>query len=134
MMLEIKQFVVDMLNYEQPDKAVYDESVSQNFKEGTFLIAFDNQEYTKLIGNTFDSKVLIDISYWPESKDSPREECLLVQQDILRALAINSAFRVKDIKANVVDEILHITFSIYYREAIKTDAVLMKQHQTNTNM
>ncbi len=134
MMHEVKQFIDDTLNELYPQRDIVDESVPQNFKEGTFLITFDNQEYEKLVGNTFNCKVLIDISYWTESQDSPREECLAVQQDILRALAIKSIFRAKDLKANVVDEVLHITFSISYREAIQNEEVTMQQQQTNTSI
>lgn len=132
MMHEIKQFVVDALNELYPQKIIVDESVPQNFVEGTFLVVLGNQDYEKLIGITFKSKVLIDISYWPETQDK-RNECITIQQELLRLLSIKSTFRVNDLKATIVDEILHITFSISFREIKTIESVAMQHQQTNMN-
>lgn len=134
MVHDIKKVIADVLNTIFPEKTIYDESIPQNFEEGSFLINIGNQEYTKQIGDAFISKVLIDIAYFPISSEAKKEECLNIQQELLRAFAIENKYRIAELASITVDDILHITFQITYREMKSTENVVMQQKEVNTSI
>ena len=121
MIYEVKQAIANKIKEVYPNATIYDEDIPQGFKDGSFLISVIDGTYKKSIDNRFSGSVSFDIAYFPESSDTLKNECYQVAQNMLRAFdLLNNSHRTNDKNFNITDDVLHILFTVKYRE-IKTE-------------
>ena len=130
MISEIKQAIVNKLLEMYPTYTIYDEDVPQNFKTPSFLLTLIEQNYGKRLDNKFTSTVSLDLAYFSDKEKSDiKSDCLAVQTNLLRAFDLLDTFRVRNLQANITDNVLHITFNVNYSE-IKIEEFAKMQTQT----
>lgn len=115
MVAEIKQAVVDRL-HELFTAEVYDEAVPQESAAGSFFIAISEHSCRKAIADRFTSSVSFDLSYYPADSGNIRKECMAVGETALRGLDLAGGFRITGKTAQIVENVLHVRFTVKYRE------------------
>ena len=125
MVAEIKQALVNKLN-ELYAATVYDEFIPQEFDEGSFFVTVVEHSYAKAIADKYISSVSFDLSYFPADKNNLRNECLTIAETILREFDLLDGFRILLKTAQIVDEVLHIQFTVKYRESASEAEIKMK--------
>ncbi len=124
---EIKQAIVSLLNSLYPDRPVLDENADQQLTNGYFFIDVSESAYQHSINGSFKGSVTFDLSYFPANGDSPRSECLAVQDNLLRSLNLVEGFRILSKKAIIVEKVLHVSFTVKFLErAERTTTVPMQ--------
>jgi hypothetical protein len=135
MINEIKQAIEQRIHELYPSAAIYDEDVPQNFKKPSFLLTLIEQNYGKRLDNKFTSTVSLDLAYFSnKGKNEIKSDCQAVQVDILRAFDLIGTFRIQNLQAITVDNVLHITFNVSYSELKTEKFVKMQTQTTNTNL
>ena len=112
---------------------VYIEDVPQNFVQPSFLITFYEQEPSKGVNGRLKNKVSVGVSYFPESRQEPNEECWQVGQELSREFAIED-FKIKNRNLKIVDSVLHFLFDVEYREYRENDNVPMQKMFQDTDI
>ncbi len=135
---DVKQAIVDELNALFPAAdgyAVYDDHVPQDITTPYFLILLTNQDYSKKLNTKYQSTLSFDLAYYSNKETTKiRTDCHSVQEVILRAFDLVGTYRVKNKKAYITDDVLHITFAITYSEMKEETTVCMQQAETTTNI
>ena len=135
MISEIKQAIVNKLLELYPTYTIYDEDVPQNFKKPSFLVTVTEQSYSKRLANKYDSTVSFDVAYFSnKEKNEIKSDCQAVQVNLLRAFDLIGTFRIQNLQAITVDNVLHITFNVSYSELKTEKFVKMQKQTTNTNI
>jgi hypothetical protein len=124
MIAEIKQAIADKLN-ELYTTTVYDEILPEDFTRGSFLITVIEYSYSKTLTGVFRSSIPFGLSYFPADTNNPRNECLAVQERILKEFDLLGGFRISAKSAQIVDDVLHIQFTVRSREMITEAAEKM---------
>ena len=133
MISEIKQAIVNKLLEMYPTYTIYDEDVPQNFKTPSFLLTLIEQNYGKRLDNKYNSTVSFDVAYFSnKGKNKIKSDCQAVQVNLLRAFDLVGGFRIRNLQATIVDNVLHITFDVRYSE-IKTGEEIPKMQDQVTN-
>jgi hypothetical protein len=70
MINNVKQAIVDKLKELYPENIIYTEDVPQNFKMPSFLITLADQDYNKLLHNTFSSLLSFDIAFFSDKDET----------------------------------------------------------------
>lgn len=112
---------------------VYVEDVPQNFTQPSFLIAFYDQEPSRGVNGRLKNKVSVDLSYFPESKREPNEECWQLGQELSREFAIEG-FKIKNRNLKIVDNVLHFLFDVEYREYREDGSMAMQTMSQDTDI
>ena len=135
MISEIKQAIVQKILELYPTATIYDEDIPQNFKTPSFLVTVIEQNYGKRLANKYNSTVNFDVAYFSDKeKNEIKADCHEVQVNLLRALDLVGAFRIQNLQATIVDNVLHITFDISYSELKIEEFAKMQTQTTNTNL
>lgn len=135
MITNIKQAITNKLLEIYPEHTIYDEDVPQNFMTPSFLISLIDQDYEKRLSNKYRSDSSFEIVYFSDKGNTEiKEDCLNVQLNLLRAFDIVGTYRVINKKAQITDNVLHITFEIKYSEMKVETQIPMQTQQTNTNI
>ena len=135
MISEIKQAIVQKILELYPTATIYDEDIPQNFKTPSFLVTVIEQNYGKRLANKYNSTVNFDVAYFSDKeKNEIKADCHEVQVNLLRALDLVGAFRIQNLQATIVDNVLHITFDISYSELKKEEFAKMRTQTTTTNI
>jgi hypothetical protein len=116
MVVEIIQAIADKIKELYPSATIYDESVPQGFKDGSFFISVIDDSYSKSIANRFKGSVSFDLAYFPSNMNNLNNECFQVSQNVFRAFDLLSGFRITGKTSNVTDDVLHMQFVVKYRE------------------
>lgn len=124
MLAEIKQAIIDKLN-ELYTTTIYDEVLPADFANGSFLITVIEYSYSKTLTGRFSSSTPFSLSYFPADTDNPRRECLEVQERVLKEFDLLGGFRISGKSAQIADDVLHILFTVKYRERTTEAAVKM---------
>lgn len=133
MISDIKQAIAQKILELYPEATVYDEDIPQNFKTPSFLVTVIEQNYGKRLDNKYNSTVSFDVAYFSEKgKNETKSDCQAVQVNLLRAFELVGTFRVQNLQATIVDNVLHITFDVRYSE-IKTGEEIPKMQDQATN-
>lgn len=133
MINDVKQAIVNKLLELYPTYTIYDEDIPQNFKKPSFLITVIEQNYGKRLDNKYNSTVSFDVAYFSnKGKNEIKSDCQAVQVNLLRAFELVGTFRVQNLQATIVDNVLHITFDVRYSE-IKTGEEIPKMQDQATN-
>jgi hypothetical protein len=119
MVNEIKQAIADKLRELYPDAAIYDGNVPQGFKTPSFLIVLIESSYKKAIHDKCSASASFDVAYFPAAQYDMKNECYEVSQNILRTFDVLNGYKIMNKTASVTDDILHVKFTVKYRE-IKT--------------
>ena len=130
MISEIKQAIVQEILGLYPTVTVYADDIPQNFKKPSFLLTLIEQNYGKRLDNKFTSTVSLDLAYFSDKEKSDiKSDCHAVQVNIMRAFDLVGGFRIRNLQATIVDNVLHITFDISYSE-LKIEWFAKMQKQT----
>ena len=130
---EIKQAIAQKILELYPTATIYDEDIPQNFKTPSFLVTVIEQNYGKRLANKYNSTVSFDVAYFSnKGKNEIKSDCQAVQVNLLRAFELVGTFRVQNLQATIVDNVLHITFDVRYSE-IKTGEEIPKMQAQATN-
>lgn len=133
MISEIKQAIAQKIHEQYPSATIYDEDIPQNFKTPSFLVTVIEQSYGKRLANKYNSTVSFDVAYFSDKgKNETKSDCQAVQVNLLRAFELVGGFRVQNLQATIVDNVLHITFDVRYSE-IKTEEEIPKMQAQATN-
>ena len=133
MINEIKQAIAQKIHEQYPSATIYDEDIPQNFKTPSFLVTVIEQSYGKRLANKYNSTVSFDLAYFSDKgKNEIKSDCQAVQVNLLRAFDLVGTFRVQNLQATIVDNVLHITFDVRYSE-IKTGEEIPKMQAQATN-
>lgn len=132
MINEIKQAIAQKIHELYPSAAIYDEDIPQNFKTPSFLVTVIEQSYGKRLANKYNSTVSFDVAYFSDKgKNETKSDCHAVQVNIMRAFDLVGGFRVQNLQATIVDNVLHITFEVSYSELKTNEFVKMQKQTTN---
>jgi len=135
MISEIKQAIAQKIHEQYPSATIYDEDVPQNFKTPSFLVTVIEQNYGKRLANKYNSTVSFDVAYFSDKgKNEVKSDCQAVQVNLLRAFELVGTFRVQNLQATIVDNVLHITFDVRYSELKIEEFAKMQTQTTNTNL
>jgi hypothetical protein len=141
---------------------IYDEDIPQNFKRPSFLVTVIEQSYDKRLHNTYKSTVSFDLAYFSDkNKNDVKSDCQEVQVNLLRGFDIISTykivveepeepeepeeepeetlvpdknFRVLNKNAQIIDNVLHLTFDVNYSESKVEESTEMQEQTTTTNL
>ena len=132
MISDIKQAIAQKILELYPEATVYDEDTPQNFKTPSFLVTVIEQSYGKRLDNKFTSTVSLDLAYFSDKEKSDiKSDCQAVQVNLLRAFDLVGGFRIRNLQATIVDNVLHITFDVSYSELKTNEFVKMQKQTTN---
>lgn len=130
MINEIKQAIAQKILKLYPEVTIYDEDIPQNFKTPSFLVAAIEQSYGKRLADKYNSTVRFDVAYFSDKKKNEiKSDCQAVMVNLLRTFDLVDTFRVRNLQANIIDNVLHITFDVSYSE-IKIEEFAKMQKQT----
>jgi hypothetical protein len=130
---EIKQAIAQKIHEQYPSATIYDEDIPQNFKTPSFLVTVIEQNYGKRLANKYNSTVSFDVAYFSnKGKNKIKSDCQAVQVNLLRAFDLVGGFRIRNLQATIVDNVLHITFNVNYSE-LKIEEFAKMQTQTTKN-
>lgn len=133
MIVNINKAIIRKLSSLYPNITIYDEKIPQQFETPSFFISTYDQEYSKRIANKYNSTVSYDICYFP-NEFYKNNEMYNVRTILLRELRDLEEFRAINIKANITDEVLNITFDIKYSEIKISNEVKIKNVELNTRI
>ena len=132
---EIKQVIAQKIQEQYPSATIYDENIPQNFKTPSFLVTVIEQSYGKRLDNKYNSTVSFDVAYFSnKGKNKIKSDCQAVQVNLLRAFDLMGGFRAQNLRATIVDNVLHITFDVSYSELKIEEFAKMQTQTTNTNL
>lgn len=135
MVQTVKSAVVFKLKELYPTVTIYDEDVPQNFKKPSFQISLINQDYSKRLDIKYTSLLSFDLAYFSDKNVAfIKADCLEKQILLLRSFEFLDTFRILNKQANIVDNVLHITFDVKYSEIKNSIDVKMQKQETNTNL
>ena len=135
MISEIKQAIAQKILEQYPSSTIYDEDIPQNFKTPSFLVTVIEQDYGKRLVNKYNSTVSFDVAYFSgKGKNEIKSDYQAVQGNLLRAFGLMGTFRVQNLQATIVDNVLHITFDISYSELKIEEFAKMRTQTTTTNI
>lgn len=125
MIAKIKQAIVNKLIELYPSANVHDETIPQDFKGGSFFITVIESSYKKMIGSRNKGVVMFDLAYYPTSDIyNQNNECHEVVMNIFREFELNG-FRIQDKSSSITDDVLHMQFTVNYREIKLSDEIVM---------
>jgi hypothetical protein len=156
MINEIKQAIAQKIHEQYPSATIYDEDISQNFKTPSFLVTVIEQNYGKRLANKYNSTVSFDVAYFSDKgKNEIKSDCQAVQVNLLRdfdiissyktvvdeepeepeeTLVLDKNFGVLNKNAQIVDNVLHITFDVRYSELKIEEFAKMQAQTTKTKI
>ena len=105
-----------------PAAAVYRFYCPQHFKTPSFFISVTDQDYSRLLTDSFAGKISLDVQYFSGAKSvdlkAIRADCVSMQETLLRGFNLIGRFRCTNKDARITDNVLHFTFDIKYRECV----------------
>ena len=135
MISEIKSAIAQKILEQYPSSTIYDEDIPQNFKTPSFLVTVIEQNYGKRLANKYNSTVSFDVAYFSDKgKNEVKSDCQAVQVNLLRDFDLMGGFRAQNLRATIVDNVLHITFDVSYSELKIEEFAKMQTQTTNTNL
>lgn len=134
MVNRIKNAIADKLSELYPSSNIYDEFVSQGFKNGSFFIDVINQDYVHSLFKSGQSTVQFDISYFPKEDKRKNNEMEEVKVNLLRAFNVLDGFRLTSKTSEIVDDVLHVQVKVNYREIKNESIIKIQRFDLNENM
>lgn len=138
MINDIKQSVIDKIAELYPKTTgytIYDEDVPQSFKKKSFRVLLIDQDYNKRLSNINNGLLSFDIAYFSDKPVTEvKEECLLIQENLMRSFDLISNNRILNKKAGITDNVLHMTFDIRYSEIKEEEKAVMQKKQLTFKM
>lgn len=133
MISDVKEAIINKLEEIYPTGyLIYDEVLPEIAMKPSFLITVTKQSHSKRLGNKYISEVSFNIAYY-SSQSAVRVDCLNVQEELLRAFDYVGNFQVRNKVAQILDNVLHLTFVIRYCEQKEDQpSIPMQQQTTNT--
>lgn len=131
MINKIKREITNKLIMACP--TIYDEDIPQNFITPSFLVSVIEQDYEKRINAKYKSQISFDIAYFSnKDKTEIKEDCLKMQEKLLRDFDLVGGFRAGNKRANITDNVLHFMFDITYSEMLIETENKMETHEIHT--
>ena len=135
MINEIKQAIAQKIHEQYPSATIYDDDIPQNFRTPSFLVTVIEQNYGKRLANKYNSTVSFDVAYFSDKgKNETNSDCQAVQVNLLRAFELVGTFRAQNLRATIVDNVLHITFDVRYSEIREEEFPKIQEFTSNTNI
>lgn len=92
----------------------------QKFKTPSFLISVVDQDYSRLLRGSSNSKLSLDVQYFSGAKSvdikAIRADCVSMQETLLRGFDLIGRFRCINKDTRITDNVLHFMFDIKYSE------------------
>ncbi len=134
MIESIKEAMINRLLELYPDYTVYDEDLPSEYQKPAFLINVKSQNYTSLLQGKFKNQVNFDISYYSNVTETVKRDCLDIGQVLLAEFDLAQNYRIKNRKAETIDNVLHFTFDIQYFISKEELSTKMQKKEMNTNI
>lgn len=131
MIYKINQAIAAKIKELYPAAEVYDEDVNQGFEEGSFFITVIDSSHKKAVSNRYKASVTYNLDYFPTDPNNPKNECYQVGDNVIREFELLGGYRVSEKSYSVTDNVLHIQFTVNYRELKIT--IETKMNQVNFN-
>lgn len=114
---------------------VYMEVVPQNMCLPAFLTSIYEQRPSNGINGRKKNKIGVDVMYFPENQQESKaqKECWEVGEQMNLAFSIPD-FKMQNRNLEVVDKVLHYTFSVSYRTIFGDDATRMQRMSQHTDL
>jgi hypothetical protein len=134
MINEITQAIVDKLAMLYPGYTLYTDDVPQMFKTPSFLVSLISHDYAKsILGNNGTAN--FDVAYFSDKKDQDiKSDCRTKDINLMRNIDLIGDFRAIRKSTQIVDNVLHLTFTVKYSEIEIQEGIKMQQQQTNTSL
>ncbi|MDF2608874.1 MAG: hypothetical protein K0R92_348 [Lachnospiraceae bacterium] len=134
MINEITQAIVDKLAMLYPGYTLYTDDVPQKFKTPSFLVSLISHDYAKsILGNNGTAN--FDVAYFSDKKDQDiKSDCRTKDINLMRNIDLIGDFRAIRKSTQIVDNVLHLTFTVKYSEIEIQEGIKMQQQQTNTSL
>lgn len=137
MISDIKSAMVSKLNDIFPNIPIgsTDDNVSQNYAKPSFFVSIVDQEYNKRINTKFNGLISFNIAYYSDLGVADiKRDCLAKQEVLIREFDLVGTYRIRNKKARITDNVLHMTFDVSYSEMKVETSVLMQTQQTITSL
>lgn len=111
--------ILGKLDEMDPDLPKYVEQVKQGFDEPAFFVMQLNSGQTKGLDRRYMRSLLFNVHFFPHPNSlTKKEDCRTMGERLYKALEyinVNGPVRTKDMKYEVVDEVLHffLSFSVH---------------------
>ncbi|QOX63675.1 hypothetical protein FRZ06_10085 [Anoxybacterium hadale] len=138
MLNEIKQSIKDKLTALFPPEegyALFDEKVPEGSEKPYFLLLLTKQTYSKKLKNKYQSILYFDLGYYSNLDTAENKKDLMrVQEILVRSFDSAGTYRVRNKSAQIIEQVLHVTFDISYSEMKVEEAVSMQQIEATTSV
>ena len=129
----IKEAIVNRLSELYPDITVYDEDLPADYPKPALLINVKSLNYTSLLQGNFKNQINFDITYYSNLSDTVKGDCLNIGQALLNGFSL-SDYRLKNKRAETIDNVLHFTFELQYTVRKEEVSIKMQKQELNTNL
>lgn len=130
MISDLQTAIKFKLNGLYGEYTVYTDYIPQHFKTPSFLISIADQNYTKLLKDTYQGIITFDVQYFSGAKPTDikatRLDCLTVQENLFRAFDTLGLCHPYNMGTKIMDEVLHFTFTVKYSEKMTTASELIE--------
>lgn len=134
MLDSIKDAIRNRLLELYPDYTVYDEDLPGEYQKPSFLINVKSQNYTNLLQGMYKHQVFFDISYFSNITETIKSDCLIAGQALLAGFEVLCNCRLKNKKAETLENVLHFTFEIQYSIRKEEAFTKMQKQELNTKL
>jgi hypothetical protein len=140
MINDIKSAIVYKLRDTFPliTKRYTDDNIPQNFARPSFFVSVIDQDHEKRINTKYKGLLGFDVAYFSDKGMTDiKSDCLAKQEILLREfdlIGTANKFRVLNKNARITDNVLHMTFDVYYSEMKVEPRIPMQTQATNTNL
>ncbi|MGB8455155.1 MAG: DUF6838 family protein [Anaerocolumna sp.] len=134
MLEDIKEAIINRLLELYPGYTVYDEDMPAQYQKPSFLIHVKSQNYTNLLQGKFKAQINFDISYNSNDSEAIKGDCVSIGQALLIGFDVISNCRIKNKKAETIENVLHFTFDIQYSVRKEEAFTKMQKQEINTNI
>ncbi len=130
----IKEAIVNRLGELYPGYTVYDEDIPGEYEKPSFLINVKSQSLTNLLQGKLKNQLTFDISYYGNTAETIKKDCFAAGQALLAGFDLINGYRIKNKKAETIDNVLHFTFDIQYTVRKEETFIKMQKQEMNTNL
>jgi hypothetical protein len=114
---------------------VYRDNVPQNSTAPYFLSLITKQTCRKRLNNKYQSTLSFDLSYFSDKAATEiRTDCHRVQEILLLGFDLAGTYRIKNKEAQMIDNVMYVTFDISYSQMRNETEVTMRQVEATTNI
>ena len=129
---DVKVLVINKISENYPEHTIYDEDLPENYQKPSFLVHVSSQSAVSGIGGREVNTMAFDISYYSNANEGNNQDCYLVGAKLLQEFQLTQGFRLKNKKAETIENVLHFTFEVKY--VLKEEVSIPKMQQKKTKI